>query len=163
MRHTSGWLGQGADQETGEPSRAELLQAIQGSQLAPGNKIETVALKVNLLRTDLRKVSDKVSLAEGSIEKLQTDVASLKKQVAVDASRSGALEAGEGTGRRAREESGTAYRQSPQKIEPGTLEIQADGIMALACPDLQCRLDAFSLTQEETTLQTESIASGNLP
>ncbi|KAJ1144043.1 hypothetical protein NDU88_010345 [Pleurodeles waltl] len=40
-----------------KPSRAELLAAIQGSRVALEGKIETVAVEVNLLRADLRKVS----------------------------------------------------------------------------------------------------------
>ncbi|KAJ1207086.1 hypothetical protein NDU88_002478 [Pleurodeles waltl] len=44
----------------GEPSRAELLAAIQGSRVALEGKIETFAVEVNLLRADLRKVSDKL-------------------------------------------------------------------------------------------------------
>ncbi|KAJ1093319.1 hypothetical protein NDU88_006424 [Pleurodeles waltl] len=61
--------------------------------MAKENKIEMVALKVNVLHTDLRKVSEKVWLAEGSTADLQTEVAALKKQVAVVSSWSGALEA----------------------------------------------------------------------
>ncbi|KAJ1128770.1 hypothetical protein NDU88_007145 [Pleurodeles waltl] len=41
-----------------EPSRAELLAAIQGSKEALKGKIESVAIEVNLLRADLRKVSN---------------------------------------------------------------------------------------------------------
>ncbi|KAJ1092038.1 hypothetical protein NDU88_005152 [Pleurodeles waltl] len=91
MRHTSGWVDQSTDH--GELSRAELLQAIQGSPMALENKIETVAIKVNLLRTDLRKISNKVCLAERSIEELQMKLATLKKQVPAAESRAGALEA----------------------------------------------------------------------
>ncbi|KAJ1206324.1 hypothetical protein NDU88_001731 [Pleurodeles waltl] len=56
-----------------EPSRAELLAAIQGSRVALEGKIETVAVEVNLLRAELWKVSDKVKVAEGSIVELQTE------------------------------------------------------------------------------------------
>ncbi|KAJ1171410.1 hypothetical protein NDU88_003272 [Pleurodeles waltl] len=45
---------------TSEPSRVELLAAIQGSRVALEGKIEMVAVEVNLLRADLRKVSEKV-------------------------------------------------------------------------------------------------------
>ncbi|KAJ1145983.1 hypothetical protein NDU88_012266 [Pleurodeles waltl] len=41
---------------TKESSRVELLAAIQGSRVALEGKIETVAVEVNLLRADLRKV-----------------------------------------------------------------------------------------------------------
>ncbi|KAJ1149081.1 hypothetical protein NDU88_001899 [Pleurodeles waltl] len=56
-----------------EPSRAELLAAIQGSRVALEGKIEMVVVEVNLLRADLRKVSDKVKVAEGSIVELQME------------------------------------------------------------------------------------------
>ncbi|KAJ1139691.1 hypothetical protein NDU88_006058 [Pleurodeles waltl] len=59
---------------TEEPSCAKLLVAIQSSWVALGGKIETVVVEVNLLRVDLRKVSDKVRVAEGSIAELQTEV-----------------------------------------------------------------------------------------
>ncbi|KAJ1136233.1 hypothetical protein NDU88_002650 [Pleurodeles waltl] len=89
--HTSGRVGQ--CEETGEPSRAELMQAIQGSRQALESKIEMVAIEVNLLRTDLCKVSDKVCVAEGSIEQLQAEVVTLNRQVAAKEAHSGALEA----------------------------------------------------------------------
>ncbi|KAJ1135865.1 hypothetical protein NDU88_002294 [Pleurodeles waltl] len=57
-----------------EPSRAELLAAIQCSRVALEGKIETVAVEVNLLRADFRNVSDKVKVVEGSIVELQTEV-----------------------------------------------------------------------------------------
>ncbi|KAJ1155588.1 hypothetical protein NDU88_008317 [Pleurodeles waltl] len=56
-----------------EPSRPERLVAIQGSRVALEVKIETVVVEVNLLRADLRKVSDKIKVAEGSIVELQTE------------------------------------------------------------------------------------------
>ncbi|KAJ1088059.1 hypothetical protein NDU88_001218 [Pleurodeles waltl] len=62
----------------GEPLRAELLAAIQGSWVALEGKIETVAEEVNLLRVDLQKVSDKVKVAEGSIEELESEVGMLQ-------------------------------------------------------------------------------------
>ncbi|KAJ1201854.1 hypothetical protein NDU88_005658 [Pleurodeles waltl] len=49
----------------GKPTRTELLDAIHGTRVAQEGKIETVAVKVNLLRADLRKVSDKAKVAEG--------------------------------------------------------------------------------------------------
>ncbi|KAJ1118060.1 hypothetical protein NDU88_006255 [Pleurodeles waltl] len=64
-RDTAGTLLNGE-----ESSQAELLAATQGSRVALEGKIETVAVKVNLLRVDLRKVSDKVKVAEGSIAEL---------------------------------------------------------------------------------------------
>ncbi|KAJ1114432.1 hypothetical protein NDU88_002669 [Pleurodeles waltl] len=76
-----------------EPSRAELLAAIQGSRVALKCKIETVAIEVKLLQADLRKVSDKVKVAERSIVELQMEVDSLRKQMAEVTSRFGALEA----------------------------------------------------------------------
>ncbi|KAJ1126245.1 hypothetical protein NDU88_004653 [Pleurodeles waltl] len=65
-----------------EPSRVELLGAIQGSRVALEGKIETAAVEVNLLRADLRKVSDKVKVMEGSIVELQMEVGVLRKQMA---------------------------------------------------------------------------------
>ncbi|KAJ1211280.1 hypothetical protein NDU88_006641 [Pleurodeles waltl] len=83
----------GAPLSGGEPSRAELLVAIQGSRLALEGKKETVAVEVNLLIADLRKVSDKVKVAEGSIAELQTEVGTLRAQVAQATSTVGRLEA----------------------------------------------------------------------
>ncbi|KAJ1109719.1 hypothetical protein NDU88_007079 [Pleurodeles waltl] len=55
-----------------EPLCTELLAANQGARVAQEGNIEMVAVEVNLLRTDLGKVSDKVKVAEGSIVDLQT-------------------------------------------------------------------------------------------
>ncbi|KAJ1152343.1 hypothetical protein NDU88_005118 [Pleurodeles waltl] len=66
----------GAARTTGVPSRVELLTAILGSRVALKGKIETVAVEANLLRADLRKVSEKVMVVE-----LQTGVGSLHKQM----------------------------------------------------------------------------------
>ncbi|KAJ1181036.1 hypothetical protein NDU88_006247 [Pleurodeles waltl] len=63
---------------TEEPSLAELLAAIQGSRVTLEGKIETVAVEVNLLQANLRKVSDKVKVAEGSIVELRTEVDTAK-------------------------------------------------------------------------------------
>ncbi|KAJ1089654.1 hypothetical protein NDU88_002803 [Pleurodeles waltl] len=48
----------GMNEDLGEPTRGELLQAIQDSQQVLESKIETVAIEVKLLCTDLRKVSE---------------------------------------------------------------------------------------------------------
>ncbi|KAJ1183557.1 hypothetical protein NDU88_000375 [Pleurodeles waltl] len=76
-----------------EPLQAELLAAIQGSRVALEGKIETVAVEVNLFRADLRKVSDKVKVAEGSIVDLQTEVGTLRKQMVQATSKVGVMEA----------------------------------------------------------------------
>ncbi|KAJ1192470.1 hypothetical protein NDU88_001777 [Pleurodeles waltl] len=55
-------------------------QGLKGVALE--GKIETVGVEVKLLRTDLRKVADKVKVAEGSIVELQTEVGVLWKQMA---------------------------------------------------------------------------------
>ncbi|KAJ1180849.1 hypothetical protein NDU88_006064 [Pleurodeles waltl] len=64
-----------------EPSRVEILAAIQGSRVGLEGKIETVAVEVNLLWANLRKVSDKVRVVEGSIVELQTEVGVFRKQM----------------------------------------------------------------------------------
>ncbi|KAJ1164768.1 hypothetical protein NDU88_005202 [Pleurodeles waltl] len=76
-----------------ELSQAEILAAIQGARVALEGKIETVAVEVNLFRADLRKVSDRVKVAEGSIVELQAEVGTLRKQMAQAGSTVGRLEA----------------------------------------------------------------------
>ncbi|KAJ1216375.1 hypothetical protein NDU88_003977 [Pleurodeles waltl] len=76
-----------------EPLRTEILAAIQGSRVALEGKIEMVAVEVNLLRADLRKISDKVKVAEGSIVELQAELGTLRKQMAQAGSTVGRLEA----------------------------------------------------------------------
>ncbi|KAJ1143153.1 hypothetical protein NDU88_009464 [Pleurodeles waltl] len=76
-----------------EPSRAQILTAIQGSRVALEGKIEMVAVDVNLLTADLRKVLDKVKVAEGSIVELQAEVGTLQKQMVQAGSTVGSLEA----------------------------------------------------------------------
>lgn len=112
----------GEPEDTGEPSRAELLKAIQGSHSALERQIETVSIDVNLLRTDLRKVADKVTDAEGNIEQLQGEVASLKKTVTHLTAATSALE------RRAEDAEGRARRSNirvlgvPERMEAGNPE-----------------------------------------
>ncbi|KAJ1148302.1 hypothetical protein NDU88_001139 [Pleurodeles waltl] len=57
---------------------------------------------------------------------------------------------------------GGAHQPSPERDEPGRVEIQADATMALACLDRQRGLDTASLMQEEVMPQTKSTASGGL-
>ncbi|KAJ1127016.1 hypothetical protein NDU88_005422 [Pleurodeles waltl] len=76
-----------------EPSRAEIPATIRGSRVALEGKIETVAVEVNLLRADLRKVSDKVKVAGGSLVELQMEVGALRKQMAQASFTVGRLEA----------------------------------------------------------------------
>ncbi|KAJ1139436.1 hypothetical protein NDU88_005808 [Pleurodeles waltl] len=71
----------GGPRTAGEPSRVERFAAIQGSRVALEGKIGTVAVEVNLLRMDLRRVSEKVKVVEGSIVELQAEVGSLRKQI----------------------------------------------------------------------------------
>lgn len=49
---------EGDGEAVNEPSRAELLEAIQRSRTALEKQIETVSIYVNLLRVDLRKVAE---------------------------------------------------------------------------------------------------------
>ncbi|KAJ1087688.1 hypothetical protein NDU88_000854 [Pleurodeles waltl] len=86
----------GAPLSACEPSRTELLAAIQGSRVALEGKIETVAVEVNLLRADLWKMSDKAKVAEGSIAELQSEVGTLRSQVGQTTSTVGRLAEPEG-------------------------------------------------------------------
>ncbi|KAJ1124709.1 hypothetical protein NDU88_003158 [Pleurodeles waltl] len=95
QRHTcqtAGGCGPGSGSVTEEPSRAVRLAAIQGTRTVSENKIKTVDLEVNLLRTDLCKVSDKVQVADDSIGELQTEVDTLRKWMAEVSSSSETLE-----------------------------------------------------------------------
>ncbi|KAJ1089349.1 hypothetical protein NDU88_002500 [Pleurodeles waltl] len=95
LRRRSEVSGEVADaaSSAGEPSQVELLASIQGSRVALEGKIEAVAVEVNLLRADLRKVSDKVKAAEGTISELQSEVGTLRTQMAQATSTVGRLEA----------------------------------------------------------------------
>ncbi|KAJ1153284.1 hypothetical protein NDU88_006045 [Pleurodeles waltl] len=57
-----GGLGEALEEPVtgGEPTRANLLAAMQGSTVALEGKIETVAVEVKLLQADLRKVKAKL-------------------------------------------------------------------------------------------------------
>ena len=64
-----------------DPSLADIMEAIKGSREALEAQVAGVSVEVNLLRADLRKVSDKVTSAEGNITALQTEVKDLRNQV----------------------------------------------------------------------------------
>ncbi|KAJ1178451.1 hypothetical protein NDU88_003697 [Pleurodeles waltl] len=83
----------GTPLNTEEASQPELLATIKGSWVALEGKIETVAVEVNLLWADLRKVSDNVKVAEGSIAEIQSEVGTLRKQMVQATSTVGQLEA----------------------------------------------------------------------
>ncbi|KAJ1125397.1 hypothetical protein NDU88_003829 [Pleurodeles waltl] len=71
----------------------KLIWEALGARVALEGKVSTVAVEVNLLRADLRKVSDKVKVAERSIVDLQTEVYTLRKQMAQVNTTVGTLEA----------------------------------------------------------------------
>ncbi|KAJ1188134.1 hypothetical protein NDU88_004899 [Pleurodeles waltl] len=107
--------GEVADEASsaGEPSRSELLAAIQGSRVALEGKRETVAVEVNLLRADLRKVSNKVKAADGTISELQSEVGTLRTQMAQATSTVGRLEAWQEDAEGRSEELGGASPSGP--------------------------------------------------
>ncbi|KAJ1209764.1 hypothetical protein NDU88_005137 [Pleurodeles waltl] len=67
-------------EEDAEPSRAELLTAIQGFWTMLEHKIETVSIDVNF--ADMRMVTQKVMTTQGNIAELQGKVAVLTRQMA---------------------------------------------------------------------------------
>ncbi|KAJ1112929.1 hypothetical protein NDU88_001190 [Pleurodeles waltl] len=118
----------------GDPSRAELLASIPGSRVALEGKIEMVAEEVNPLQVDLKKVSEKVTVAEGSIVELQTEVGALGKQMVQRASltvhRASVLRVRTGE---------LAGRDTEQVVDIDTsnrVVIQHDGTMAMVPPGL---------------------------
>ncbi|KAJ1206610.1 hypothetical protein NDU88_002013 [Pleurodeles waltl] len=64
QRVTKQKLHKKAGETEREPSRAELLAAMQDSSEALEGKIEAVETEVNLLPADLHNVSDKLRIAE---------------------------------------------------------------------------------------------------
>lgn len=83
--HTAGGgedVAEGQLNGSPEQSQAELLAAINGSRTVLETKIEALSIDVNLLRIDLRKVADKVEMAESNITELQGEVTVLKQQMA---------------------------------------------------------------------------------
>ncbi|KAJ1207860.1 hypothetical protein NDU88_003250 [Pleurodeles waltl] len=71
----------GGSPGSGDPSLREIMDAIQTLRNNIELKIDVVALDVILLRADLRKVTDKVTAAEGQINGLQAVNQQLEKQV----------------------------------------------------------------------------------
>ncbi|KAJ1127385.1 hypothetical protein NDU88_005787 [Pleurodeles waltl] len=65
--------------DTVEPTRADLMNAIEDIHSALEQQIEIVSIDLNA--ADLRKVSEKVNTAETNTWSLQGDMASLKKQM----------------------------------------------------------------------------------
>ncbi|KAJ1200632.1 hypothetical protein NDU88_004453 [Pleurodeles waltl] len=63
-------LAQECGLRQGEPMRAELFAAIEGTRMALDVTIEMLTVDVNLLWEDLRKVADKVNAEEESIIEL---------------------------------------------------------------------------------------------
>ncbi|KAJ1207952.1 hypothetical protein NDU88_003342 [Pleurodeles waltl] len=134
------WLG-GSDKGQSrlmpaeELSQAEILAAIQGSRVALEGKIETVAVEVNLLRADLRKVSDKVRVAEFTIMELQMEMGTVPLGRPAGAS-GGAERASraDGPNWQTREGGLTEDTMTQGSVEDPALriEILQDGTMAVA-------------------------------
>ncbi|KAJ1189166.1 hypothetical protein NDU88_005917 [Pleurodeles waltl] len=112
----------------------------EGSRVALEGKIESVAVEVNRLRADLRKVSNKAKVAEGSIVELQTEVGALRKQMMQAISTVGRLEAS------GAESPDWRSHDAGRLVDAGTggsamdshhrVEIQQDGTMAVVATDL---------------------------
>ncbi|KAJ1122584.1 hypothetical protein NDU88_001070 [Pleurodeles waltl] len=62
-------------------SLSDLLNAIEGSRSDMVAKIDSVAIEVNLLRTNIRKVVERVTTTEGHVENLQPEVAGVRDTV----------------------------------------------------------------------------------
>ncbi|KAJ1145842.1 hypothetical protein NDU88_012125 [Pleurodeles waltl] len=92
LPHLTG-LGAGAWFSRGGGLLSPLTHRACGTGVTLEGKIETVAVEVNLLRTDFRKVSDKVKVVEGFIVDLQMELGTLRKQMAQVTSTVGMLEA----------------------------------------------------------------------
>ncbi|KAJ1105913.1 hypothetical protein NDU88_003316 [Pleurodeles waltl] len=120
-----------------ELSQAEILAAIQGSRVALEGNIETVAVKMNLLRADLRKVSDKVKVAKGSIVELQAEVETLRGtgQATGTSGVVNRASGADGSDWRNREgERTVSMDQGVVDVPPPRIEIQQDRTMAVV-PD----------------------------
>ncbi|KAJ1171178.1 hypothetical protein NDU88_003048 [Pleurodeles waltl] len=124
-----------------EPSSAEPLAAIQGSRVVLERKIEAVAVEMNLLWTDLRKVSDKVKVAEGSIVDLQMEMVGDMGQGwhgrSVRSPRGAACASGvDDMDWRKRRESQTQISAQRADISNGRVENQQDDTMAVVVPEM---------------------------
>ncbi|KAJ1135660.1 hypothetical protein NDU88_002098 [Pleurodeles waltl] len=103
------------------------MNAIQGLRSALEQQIETVSIDLNLLRADLRKVSEKVNTAETTIGSLQGGMTSLKKQMTAVRTEVDEL------GRRAEDEEAGSRRSSiwvlgfPDKSEGTAMERFLEG------------------------------------
>ncbi|KAJ1129107.1 hypothetical protein NDU88_007478 [Pleurodeles waltl] len=76
-----------------EPTRAQILAAIESSQQAMQTQIEAIAVGVNLLRADLRVVADRSVATEKQVTCLQSEMDSLKASMAILEAKTHQLEA----------------------------------------------------------------------
>ncbi|KAJ1102247.1 hypothetical protein NDU88_007299 [Pleurodeles waltl] len=67
--------------DSGDPLLQEIMKAIQSLKGTIESKIDALTIDVNLLRADLRKVTDKVTTAESKINRLQAVTKRLENQV----------------------------------------------------------------------------------
>ena len=76
---------QGAGQQTSsDPENVtlkDIMAAIQDVKGVHENKIDSTAIEVTLIRTDLRKISDRIQDAEESMKTLTSTTGKLDKQV----------------------------------------------------------------------------------
>ncbi|KAJ1212978.1 hypothetical protein NDU88_000617 [Pleurodeles waltl] len=68
-------------ERSAEPTRAALLEVLQGSRRALEGQIAGIFTTVKLLQADLRKMAEKVGAAETNITALQSNMQQLQQQV----------------------------------------------------------------------------------
>ncbi|KAJ1106275.1 hypothetical protein NDU88_003676 [Pleurodeles waltl] len=72
----------GPSEDVREPSMAQILAAIEASGQAVQAQIAAIAMDVNLLRTDLRAVTERSVATEQQVSTIQMDLDALKANVA---------------------------------------------------------------------------------
>ncbi|KAJ1158338.1 hypothetical protein NDU88_011029 [Pleurodeles waltl] len=76
-----------------EPTRVQILAAIESSRHAMQTQIASIAVDVNLLRTDLRVVEERSVATEKQVTCLQSEMDTLKALVAILEAKTHKLEA----------------------------------------------------------------------
>ncbi|KAJ1083887.1 hypothetical protein NDU88_004042 [Pleurodeles waltl] len=83
----------GPTDKGGEPTRAQILAAIEASGQVVQTQIAAMAVDVNLLGADLRVVADRLAATEQQVTCIQIDIDKLKATVAILEAKTCKLEA----------------------------------------------------------------------
>ncbi|KAJ1153643.1 hypothetical protein NDU88_006402 [Pleurodeles waltl] len=148
-----------------EPSMSDILNEIKGARTEMVTKIYTMVVDIILLRTDLRKVADRVTEAEDAIGVLNREVSEWVDMVSLRMGSRQVLETDRTEARgsqRARIRTQKPLQRGVPSLAPtGRITVQPDGTLAAEGDELYGQ-NAFEEQQRHPDSDTDATGHGQL-